>query len=146
MLLPPAPVEWTLLNRSTIGHTDVNLLMVIISLCDRLLLVGHPAYSCPCAYQVGLKGQPPILEGQLSKSVQPEECLWSLDNSAIEMTLQKSDRMTWWKNIVEGEPAIDTSKVPSSLYLTFHILIDRNVSRVQYLLNTGPLCRLSCSL
>ena len=69
------------------------------------------AHMCYCMCQVGLKGQEPILEGQLSKPVQPEECLWSLDNSAIEMTLQKSDRMTWWKNVVEGEPAIDTSKV-----------------------------------
>ena len=66
------------------------------------------------ALQVGLKGQPPVLEGKFSKPVQPDECLWSLDNGSIEMTLQKADRMTWWSSIVEGEPAIDTSKVTSS--------------------------------
>jgi len=64
---------------------------------------------------VGLKGQPPVLEGKLSKAVQPDECLWSLDNSSIEMTLQKADRMNWWSSIVEGEPAIDTSKVAACL-------------------------------
>ena len=63
--------------------------------------------------QVGLKGQPAILEGKLSKTVQPEECLWSLDNSAIEMSLQKSDRMSWWPAVIEGDPVIDTSKAGS---------------------------------
>lgn len=77
-------------------------------------------------FQVGLKGQKPILEGQLTKSVQPEECLWSLDNSAVEMSLQKSDRMSWWSAIVEGEPAIDTSKVPFT-----HKILQRELSDVQ---------------
>ena len=66
------------------------------------------------AWQVGLKGQPSVLEGKFSKPVQPDECLWSLDNGSIEMTLQKADRMTWWSSIVEGEPAIDTSKVSTT--------------------------------
>ena len=82
--------------------------------------------------QAGLKGQKPLLEGQLSKPVQPEESLWSLDNSAIEMTLQKSDGMSWWSAVVEGDPAIDTSKVCLTICFvhkaTWYMFIDRFLS------------------
>lgn len=67
-----------------------------------------------------MKGQPAIVEGQLTKPVQPEECLWSLDNDAVEITLQKADRMSWWSAVIEGDPAIDTSKVPIFLALCKH--------------------------
>lgn len=61
--------------------------------------------------QVGLKGQQPIIEGKLSKPIKAEECLWSLDNSALEIALQKIDRVSWWDSVIEGDPKIDTSKV-----------------------------------
>ena len=62
--------------------------------------------------QVGLKGEAkPILKGELSQQVKAEDCLWSLDNDTIEISLQKGDRMSWWPAVVRGEPEIDTSKV-----------------------------------
>ena len=62
--------------------------------------------------RAGLKGQPPILEGQLTHLVRPDDCLWNvLDGRVLEITLQKVDTMAWWKSVLSGEPEIDTQKV-----------------------------------
>ncbi|KAM0032666.1 putative CS domain, HSP20-like chaperone, NudC family [Helianthus debilis subsp. tardiflorus] len=62
--------------------------------------------------KVGLKGQPPILEGELYKSVKTDDSFWSLeDQKAIAILLTKQDQMEWWKFLVKGEPEIDTQKV-----------------------------------
>lgn len=59
----------------------------------------------------GLKGQAAVLEGTLDGEVVVDECYWNCDGSAIEITLQKKDRMSWWKTTVEGEPEVNTRKV-----------------------------------
>ena len=61
--------------------------------------------------RVGLKGQPPVLDGAMDKHVVVDDCMWNCDGSVIEITLQKKDTMNWWQTIVEGEPEIDTQKV-----------------------------------
>lgn len=62
--------------------------------------------------KVGLKGQPPILDGDLYKSVKVDDCFWSLeDQKSISILLTKQDQMEWWKFLVKGEPEIDTQKV-----------------------------------
>ncbi|KAK1431849.1 hypothetical protein QVD17_08578 [Tagetes erecta] len=62
--------------------------------------------------KVGLKGQPPILEGELYKSVKVDDCFWSLeDQKAVSILLTKQDQMEWWKYLIKGEPEIDTQKV-----------------------------------
>ncbi|KAL1309680.1 hypothetical protein HN51_052381 [Arachis hypogaea] len=62
--------------------------------------------------KVGLKGQPPIIEGELYKPVKPDDCYWSIeDQSAISILLTKHDQMEWWKCLVKGDPEIDTQKV-----------------------------------
>ncbi|KNA17081.1 hypothetical protein SOVF_081880 [Spinacia oleracea] len=62
--------------------------------------------------KVGLKGQPPIIDGDLCKSVKPDDCFWSLeDQKSISILLTKHDQMEWWRSLVKGEPEIDTQKV-----------------------------------
>lgn len=62
--------------------------------------------------KVGLKGQPPILDGDLYKSVKVDDCFWSLeDQKSVSILLTKQDQMEWWKFLVKGEPEIDTQKV-----------------------------------
>ena len=40
--------------------------------------------------QVGVKGQTPVLEGELSEQVNTEDCFWNIsDGKLIEITLQK---------------------------------------------------------
>ncbi|KAL6541513.1 hypothetical protein OROGR_010999 [Orobanche gracilis] len=62
--------------------------------------------------KVGLKGQPPIIDGVLSRPVKVEDCFWSLEEQkSISILLTKQDQMEWWKYLVKGEPEIDTQKV-----------------------------------
>ncbi|XP_073131528.1 protein BOBBER 1-like [Henckelia pumila] len=62
--------------------------------------------------KVGLKGQPPVVEGELFQSVKVDDCFWSLeDQKSISILLTKQNQMEWWKYLVKGEPEIDTQKV-----------------------------------
>ncbi|EOA13779.1 hypothetical protein CARUB_v10026873mg [Capsella rubella] len=62
--------------------------------------------------KVGLKGQDPIIDGELYRSVKPDDCYWNIeDQKVISILLTKHDQMEWWKCCVKGEPEIDTQKV-----------------------------------
>lgn len=62
--------------------------------------------------RVGLKGQPPMVEGELHKPVKVDDSFWTLeDGREVVVNLQKENGMEWWKCVVAGDPEIDTSKV-----------------------------------
>jgi hypothetical protein len=62
--------------------------------------------------QVGLKGQPPILEGELPFDVKPDDSMWNLaDGRLLELSLAKQDAMRWWPHVLQGEPQINIQKV-----------------------------------
>jgi len=68
--------------------------------------------------KVGLKGQEPALEGELHKKVIVDDCFWTLEDAPgdlgekeIVIALQKEDKQMWWKNVIVGDPEINTQKV-----------------------------------
>ncbi|CAA0812989.1 Protein BOBBER 1 [Striga hermonthica] len=62
--------------------------------------------------KIGLKGQPPIIDGELCHPVKVDDCFWSLeDQKSISILLTKQNQMEWWKSLVKGEPEVDTQKV-----------------------------------
>lgn len=62
--------------------------------------------------QVGLKGQPVILEGELPFEVRPDDSVWNLsDGRLLEVSLAKQDRMRWWPHVLKGQPEINVQKV-----------------------------------
>ncbi|KAK9121947.1 hypothetical protein Syun_019564 [Stephania yunnanensis] len=62
--------------------------------------------------KVGLKGQAPIIDGELFQSVKVDDCFWSLeDQKFISVLLTKQNQMDWWKCLVKGDPEVDTQKV-----------------------------------
>eukprot|EP00249_Psilotum_nudum_P006917 c20159_g1_i1 orf=506-1489(-) len=62
--------------------------------------------------KAGLKGKPPVLEGQLYAAVKADDCFWSLeDGNTLSILLTKSNQMEWWNCVVKGEPVINTQKV-----------------------------------
>ncbi|XP_031499309.1 protein BOBBER 1 [Nymphaea colorata] len=62
--------------------------------------------------KVGLKGQPPIIDGELYMPVKVDDCFWSIeDEKAISILLTKHNGMEWWKSLTKGGPEIDTQKV-----------------------------------
>ncbi|CAI5966678.1 unnamed protein product [Closterium sp. NIES-64] len=64
----------------------------------------------------GLKGQAPVLEGELWAPVKVDDCIWSIEDNpgggrTLSILLTKVNRMEWWSAVVRGEPEIDTQKV-----------------------------------
>ncbi|XP_074576835.1 protein BOBBER 1-like [Curcuma longa] len=62
--------------------------------------------------KVGLKGQPPVIDGELYQPVKADDSFWSIeDGKSISILLTKQNQMEWWKSVVKGDPEIDTQKV-----------------------------------
>ncbi|KAL5963871.1 Nuclear migration protein nudC [Taenia solium] len=62
--------------------------------------------------KVGLRGQEPILQGELYNEIKAEESSWTLDDGLeIVLSLEKVDKMFWWSCVVKGEPEINTRRV-----------------------------------
>merc|ERR1712146_48763 len=63
---------------------------------------------------VKIGGQEPILAGEMFAEVRLEDCSKSplgKGGRLVSLTLTKMNQMEWWKNVVKGEPEINTQKV-----------------------------------
>lgn len=65
--------------------------------------------------KVGLKGQTPLIDGELHKKVIVDDSFWTLESDGgtkqVSISLQKENTMEWWKCVIKGDPEIDTTKV-----------------------------------
>ncbi|MCJ1303164.1 hypothetical protein MMC08_005971 [Hypocenomyce scalaris] len=67
--------------------------------------------------KVGVKGQPPIIDGDLPKDIHVDESTWTLETVSssstkeIALHLDKINKMEWWPHVVTSAPKIDTSKI-----------------------------------
>ncbi|KAF2632735.1 CS-domain-containing protein [Macroventuria anomochaeta] len=67
------------------------------------------------ALKVGIKGQEPIIDGELPHPIRVDDSTWTLSTSAtgkdIEIHLDKVNQMEWWAHVITSAPKIDTSKI-----------------------------------
>jgi len=61
---------------------------------------------------VGLRGHPPIIDGETFAELKKEESMWTLDDGKlIHIVIEKVNKMEWWSRIVKSDPEINTRKV-----------------------------------
>jgi len=74
---------------------------------------------------VGVKGQKPIVQGELDSEIDPLESTWTLDQQygkdtkTLVLQLSKKRSMNWWKCVIVGDAEIDTQAIePESSQLS----------------------------
>lgn len=64
---------------------------------------------------VGIKGQTPLIDGALSEPCKAGDSSWTIvdvkDGREIQVCLVKKEGMHWWKNVIQGHPEIDVTKI-----------------------------------
>lgn len=65
--------------------------------------------------RVAIKGQAPIIEGDLPHPIHVDDSTWTLETvpggKEISLHLDKVNQMEWWAHVVTTAPKIDTSKI-----------------------------------
>ncbi|XP_055688035.1 nuclear migration protein nudC [Lutzomyia longipalpis] len=68
---------------------------------------------------VGLKGQEPIINGDLCAEIKMEDSVWVIqDGKSIQLNFEKVNQMSWWDRLLTTDPPISTRKInpePSKL-------------------------------
>ncbi|CAK7206015.1 hypothetical protein SEUCBS139899_008798 [Sporothrix eucalyptigena] len=101
------PYKWT----QTIA--DLDLTTVIpgnLKARDLVIEIKKTALS------VGIKGQEPIVKGELFQAVLLDDSTWTLTTNpdgtkTIEVHLDKVNKMEWWPHVVKTAPKIDVTRI-----------------------------------
>ncbi|KAL2022739.1 hypothetical protein VTK56DRAFT_4555 [Thermocarpiscus australiensis] len=101
------PYKWT----QTIGDLDISI-SVPGNIKGRDVVVDIKKQSIAA----GLKGQDPILKGDLPHPIRIDDSTWTLSTApdgtkVIEIHLDKVNKMEWWAHVVTDAPKIDVTKI-----------------------------------
>ncbi|KAI1374204.1 nuclear movement protein [Hypoxylon crocopeplum] len=101
------PYEWD----QTIGDLDINI-TVPGNLKGRDLVVEIKRQKL----KAGIKGQDPIIDGDLPHAISTEDSTWTLTSApdgtkTVEIHLDKVNKMEWWAHVVTSAPKIDVTKI-----------------------------------
>ncbi|KAH8598357.1 HSP20-like chaperone [Bisporella sp. PMI_857] len=101
------PYKWT----QTIGELDITI-EVPGNLKGRDLVVEIKKKKL----SLGIKGQEPIISGDLPHEIHVDESTWTLASSPsgskiLEVHLDKVNKMEWWAHVITIAPKIDVTKI-----------------------------------
>lgn len=70
--------------------------------------------------------------------------MWNMDGNVIDITLQKTNTMHWWKAVLEGEPEINVQKVQILCFIPQGSYMQRLVSLMCPCVKAVPLFMIGC--
>ncbi|KAK3694691.1 HSP20-like chaperone [Podospora appendiculata] len=102
------PYKWT----QTIGDVDILISGIPGTMKGRDLVVDLKKQ----AISAGIKGQAPIIKGDLPHTIHVDDSTWTLvpapnGTKTIEIHLDKVNKLEWWAHVVKDAPKIDVSKI-----------------------------------
>lgn len=102
------PYKWT----QTIAEVDVVVPGIPGNMKGRDIVVELKKDTL----KAGIKGQTPLIEGELPHAISTAESTWTLTTNAdntksIEIHLDKINKMEWWAHVVTSAPKIDVTKI-----------------------------------
>ena len=69
----------------------------------------------PTRLKLGLKGQQPIIDGELFKPTLKDSSFWQLeDKQNVVVYLTKQNGMEWWASAIKGDGQIDITKIDTN--------------------------------
>ncbi|KAI9834637.1 MAG: hypothetical protein M1826_000039 [Phylliscum demangeonii] len=108
------PYRWS----QTIGDVDISVPVAAHTRGKEVTVV-----MTKHKLRVAIKGQAPIMDGDLPKEIHVDESTWTLETTGagtgtdtdtgkeIAIHLDKVNKMEWWPHVLTGAPKIDTSKI-----------------------------------
>ncbi|KAK3180471.1 hypothetical protein K4F52_008199 [Lecanicillium sp. MT-2017a] len=101
------PYKWT----QTISEVDINF-NVPGNMKSKDLVIDIKKQKLTA----GIKGQDPIIAGDLPHTILVDDSTWTLSSNAdgtktVEIHLDKVNKMEWWAHIVTNAPKIDVTKI-----------------------------------
>ncbi|KAI5301873.1 hypothetical protein KEM56_001264 [Ascosphaera pollenicola] len=102
------PYRWS----QTIGDLDISV-PIDANLKARDLTI----VLAKSKIKVAVKGQDPIIEGDLPHPILVDDSTWTLESTSklpgkeISIHLDKVNKMEWWPHVVTSAPKIDVSKI-----------------------------------
>jgi murein L,D-transpeptidase YafK len=60
---------------------------------------------------VAMKGGETIVDGDLYKRIVVDDSFWTIEDGELVISMQKDNKMEWWKTVIQGDTEINTSKV-----------------------------------
>ncbi|KAI2626129.1 nuclear movement protein [Hypomontagnella submonticulosa] len=101
------PYKWN----QTIGDLDINF-SVPGNYKSRDLVIEIKKQKL----KAGVKGQDPIIDGDLPHAIYTEESTWTLTSAPdgtkiVEIHLDKINKMEWWPHVITSAPKIDVTKI-----------------------------------
>ncbi|KAI0023782.1 HSP20-like chaperone [Xylariomycetidae sp. FL0641] len=103
------PYKWN----QAIGEVDITIPNIPGNYKGRDLVVDLQKQYL----KAGVKGQPPIIEGELPHPIRTSESTWTLETAAdgqtktVEIHLDKANKLEWWAHVVTSAPKIDVTKI-----------------------------------
>lgn len=91
---------------------DVSLLYYSEISCHLFIYIKPTfCFFSSSSSQVSIKGGEKLVDGEFYNRIIVDDSFWTLEDGEVVISIQKDNKMEWWKCVIKGDPEINTQKV-----------------------------------